>query len=459
MNSIVQNVLFYSPGVFRNAIVSLYGISVYNQRYRYPWSDTLKYLLVSQHYSAEKLYNLQLHRLKSLFTHAVNHVPYYKKYEKFNLNGNIADILNRIEIIESEQLINSSESLLSNYYKKKDRLKLFTSGSSGTPKTIYISKSARRMNYAFYERSKIWAGITGFKKSVTFAGRTFIHPDRDKPPFWVYNAALNNYIFSSYHISETTIPYYIEKLIKINPILIDSYPSSLIKIAEYMIEKGINSIRPKAIITSSETLLSHHRDLIEKAFQAKIFDQYGNTEQSAYITQCKNGSYHLNPEYGILEIVDSKDRPVKAGEVGEFICTGFTNKAMPLLRYRIGDRGSFSTKKCSCGSEFPVIEKIEGRIDDLLISMDGKYIGRLDPVFKGLNSSIIESQIVQKSLDKLEIRIVKNNRYDIKHGIAIITELKKRLGPEINCTISYLDSIPRTSNGKFRSVIREFKIR
>ena len=45
------------------------------------------------------------------------------------------------------------------------------------------------------------------------------------------------------------------------------------------------------------------------------------------------------PEYGFLEILDAERHPVRAGEEGYFVWTGFLNDAMPLIRYRIGDRG------------------------------------------------------------------------------------------------------------------------
>jgi phenylacetate-CoA ligase len=342
---------------------------------------------------------------------------------------------------------------LSRKYNKKQLVKINTSGTTGTPMTIYLTPEARKMNYAFFARSKKWAGIDGFERSVTFAGRLIVPQKQENPPYWRSNFFFRNNLFSSYHISEETIPLYVEAILRIQPRLIDTYPSSLYPIAEFILDKGVTDIRPRAIITSAETLLEHQREIIEKAFDCKIYDQYGSAEQVVFACQCEHGSYHLNPEFGCLEVVDSNNNPVQAGEIGEFVCTGFTNDAMPLIRYKIGDMGILSGDKCPCGRNFPVIEKIVGRMDDILITPEGRYVGRLDPIFKGMSNTIKKTQIVQQAVDLVDVFIVRSDGYHEKDGISVVTELKKRMGGRVTFNVRYVDEIPRTSSGKFRSVV------
>lgn len=278
-----------------------------------------------------------------------------------------------------------------------------------------------------------------------------------EPPFWRKNRIFNNTLFSSYHLSENNIKHYVNKIRVIKPVFIDSYPSSIAFIADYLLKNGINDIKTKAIITSAETLFDHQREKIEMAFSSKVYDQYGSAEQVVFACQCKEGCYHVNPEYGYLEVLDKNDEPVKSGELGDFVVTGFTNDAMPLIRYKIGDKGVLGSIKCKCGSSFPVIERIYGRVDDILITPDGKYVGRLDPVFKDLKDSINETQIIQERLDLVTILIVKAENYNESHGNSIIDELKKRMGNSIMFNIKYVTTIPRTKSGKFRAVICKVK--
>ena len=259
-------------------------------------------------------------------------------------------------IIDKSDLLQSPQNFISTYYSKKSLIKINTSGTTGTPLTIYVTPDARKMNYAFFARSKRWAGIDGFEKSLTLAGRTIVPADQKQPCFWRKNLLFNNTLFSSYHLGEENFEHYVNAIRNINPVFIDSYPSSIAMIAEYMLRNNICDIRPRTIITSAETLFEHQRERIEKAFGCKLYDQYGSAEQVVFACQCEKGTYHINPEYGYVEVLNKNNEPVEAGQLGELVCTGFTNFAMPLIRYKIGDMATLTQKKCHCGRNFPVID-------------------------------------------------------------------------------------------------------
>ena len=223
-----------------------------------------------------------------------------------------------------------------------------------------------------------------------------------------------------------------------------------------MKDNGITGIYPKAIITSSETLFDYQREIIEEVFNCHVYDQYGCAEQVVFISQCEKETYHIHPEFGIVEFLREDDSRANPGETARLICTGFTNMAMPLIRYDIGDSGIFSDEKCSCGRRFPVIEHLVGRTDDIIITRDGRQIGRLDPVFKGLQT-IKEAQIVQEDFDKIILRIVPGSKFQKHEAEVIALELKKRLGSRTHIEIDIVSEIPRTAAGKFRSVISKVK--
>jgi phenylacetate-CoA ligase len=129
----------------------------------------------------------------------------------------------------------------------------------------------------------------------------------------------------------------------------------------------------RAVFTTGEPLYPAARAKIEQAFQTRAWDSYGMTELCGLVQQCEAGEMHLAPEYGYLEILDDQHQPVAPGEEGHFVWTGFLNRAMPLIRYRVGDRGRWqSVAKCACGRSFPRVVPTITRESDVLRAPDGR---------------------------------------------------------------------------------------
>lgn len=246
------------------------------------------------------------------------------------------------------------------------------------------------------------------------------------------------------------MPTYLAKLRNWAPELIDSYPSSLYLLSRYAAEHKMPAPTPKAIITSSETLLPDQRELISSVFEAQIFDQYGCAEQVCFISQCESGSYHVHPEFGVVEFLSGDHQHADAGV--RIVATGFTNWAMPLLRYDTGDLAVPANRGCHCGRKFQTLERIIGRVDDLVITPDGRRVGRLDPVFKGLKT-IRQAQIVQESLELVRVRIVPGVGFSRADQDSIQRELEKRLGKDIEYIFEIVREIAIGAGGKFRAVI------
>ncbi len=277
-------------------------------------------------------------------------------------------------------------------------------------------------------------------------------PESNNPPFWRYDAFGKNYLFSSYHMADSNLGHYYEKLVEINPPELIGYPSSLFILAKYCKKNSLTGIKPKAVITTAETLLAQQRELLTEVFGCPVFDQYGCTEMALFVSQCEYGEYHLHPEHGFLEVLNEDGKPVAPGETGRAVCTGFVNMAMPLIRYDLGDQVVMSEKLCLCGRPFPVVQQIVGRIDDILVAPDGRPLGRLDPVFKGL-TGIYETQIIQNDRQSLKILMVVDSAFTENNMQEFRYELRKRVGTNMELNIEFVNEIPKDSNGKFRAVV------
>ncbi len=154
-----------------------------------------------------------------------------------------------------------------------------------------------------------------------------------------------------------------------------------------------------------------------------MFDQYGSAEQVCFISQCEAGSYHVHPEYGFTELLDTDEGPRDAKRI---VATGFTNWAMPLLRYDTGDLAVPAAGKCPCGRNTQLVEGVLGRVDDYLIASNGAWVGRLDPVFKGL-TTVRKAQIVQETLGEVRICIVPGKGFRKEHEQVLQKELRRGL--------------------------------
>jgi len=182
-----------------------------------------------------------------------------------------------------------------------------------------------------------------------------------------------------------------------------------------------------------------------------VFDHYGAAEMAALVTQCEAGTYHANPEFGIVEVLQD-GRPARPGEVGEIVATGFVNPVMPLIRYATGDLAEPGAGRCACGRAFPSLARLEGRTDDVLVTPEGRWIGRLDPIFKGV-SSLHETQIVQDRTDHVRVDVVPVAAFTDGERDALVHALRQRLGPSMQIDVVQVGRIPRTAAGKFPAVV------
>ena len=445
-----------SPIFLQNGLISLYGIKLYYERFLGNHKYYLDWLLQSQWWSSQKIMGYQLAKVKELLQYSSENIPYYNKVFKKN-NLSVSDFksledIKLLPILDKETVRSKSELLISKKIPQRKLIKIHTSGSTGKTLKIFVDIDSRRKEYAFKSRLHKWAGLQNGKHNVTFGGRVVVPPGQKKKIFWRYNAVMDNFIFSSYHMSDENLPYYVEKLKKIEPLWIESYPSAIYTLAKYMLDKNINELSPKVIITSAETLLDYQRDVVEKVFNCPIIDNYGCSEQAIFVSQCEKGTYHIHPEYGIVEILNDQGDEVSPGEIGRVVCTGFVNNAMPLIRYDIGDKVIQGEGICECGRSFPIIKKIFGRKDDIIVTPTGRHIGRLDPVFKGL-LSVKMAQIVQTRINEIIVKIVPSNNYSDDDTKIIKNEMKNRVGENIKIEVELVKDIPKSKNGKFKSVI------
>lgn len=440
----------HAPVWVQNLLISAYGLRLRRLRYGRVGHDTLARLRESDRLPAPELYRQRLQLLSAVVTRAASDVPFYRSRALSTIAFHDPDQLARLPLLDKSDVQAAGRQMISDRYRDRRLTEIHTGGTTGKPLAIYCDSAALQRNYAFFVRFKESAGIRDGARVATFAGRTLV-PAGAGPPYWRHNRAANTLLFSSYHIGPASLPEYVDALGDFRAALIDSYPSSIEPIARYLLDRGITDIRPTAVITSSETLFPEVRTLIERAFGCKVFDHYGSAEMAALITQCELGTYHVEPQFGVVELIEG-GKAVGPGERGEIVATGFINPVMPLIRYRMGDYAVRGTGPCPCGRAGETILRIEGRMDDVIVTPEGNLVGRLDPIFKSV-ASLYETRIVQDLVDHLRVEIVASAGFTDTMEQELKGQLRARVGPSMRIDIVRVPRIERTGSGKLRTTV------
>ena len=458
MKDKLMTIYKFLPISLQNIAVTMQGFRIRKQRYGGNSYKYISELDKSQYFDKKAIKENQEQKLRYIIKIAYDNVPYYRKLFKNN-HLKPSDIryiedLNKIPVLEKETVKKFGDEFVSKNIERKDLVAELTGGTTGTPLVIYYTKDAIKYIFALGEaRFKHWAGVKSGDKLASFLHGVdaFVPISQTKPPFWRWNKAYNQLLFSVFHMNENNLKYYVKKYNEFQPKIIQGYTSAIDIFAKYILKYKIKVFAPKAILVSSETLFDIQRKNIEKAFNSKVYNGYSGAENVALITECEKGRLHINPECSIVEFKKIMGTENKY----EIIGTNLYNFAMPLLRYRTGDIVTLTNEtKCPCGRNFPLIKSIEGRTDDMLMTPEGDYIGSasMSVVFELVNN-IQEVQIIQNKMDEIIVKVVKLENFN-KYDLNLLKDrLKERLGNKVSIKVVFVNQIKRTRAGKFKFII------
>ncbi len=460
MPTVLERLYDRAPVAVQNLMASVQGYRWARRRYNRQFKRYLSSLMSSQWSSSQEFEQLQTQQLRSLVKEALENVPHYKaSLRPFagRVDGlRLADLAD-LPFIDKAQIRSALESFLNRSRLSYGYCEGHTSGTSGAPMVWPYDWDSWRQTFALRARQYRWAGFTGQETSVRFSGRTLLGTRKTGPPFGRYNAAESQWLFSTYHMTPQTLPRYYEELCAIQPAYLDGYPSALFALAQWTNGNVSHKrLRPWAIIATAETLEDYQREEIERAFTCRVFDYYSSSEGAPWITQCQAGGKHINPESGIVEFLRDDGTPCAPDEPGEVVVTSFYQRSLPLIRYRIGDRGIPSEERCPCGRQMPLIRRILGREDDVLYSSERGEVGSagLSTALYKLHGRLKEAQIQQTALDQYLVRYVPEGG-DLSDGElrTLIEQLQARLGTVARVEIQKVAQIARGAAGKTRLVI------
>lgn len=444
-----------SPIFFQNFMATLYGYKIKKNRYGKEYYKHLNFLKRINKISRKKLEEIQFKQLLELLNYTVENSFFYKKlYSDINISDfNSVEDLKKLPIITKEMLRNNIDDVIT--IQKKGAIEGHTGGTTGKSLTVYFRSVDMQKRMATLDYFKFKNGFENSKmKRATFMGKHIVPPGQKKKIFWRYNAAISQMLYSSFHITEDNIPYYIESLNEFKPVAIDGFVSSIYDIASYILRNNISiDFDLKAVFPTSETVTSEHRGVIEKAFNTKVRDQYASSEGAPFVWECENGNYHYDITTGVIENI---------GDSNEILVTSFTTYGTPLIRYKIGDEMIFedADKTCDCGFNTPLVKSIEGRVVDFLYTTEGGKInlGNIANIFKNMPNVIVKSKLIQDSLNHIIVKLVLENKFTDEYKQMLVKEIKHKFGNDMNIEFEVVDEIERESSGKYKLVENNVQI-
>lgn len=456
MTDTLLKIYHHLPSPLRSVAASMRGLYLWSWRYGLDTDRLVQEAIERELWAPDQWQTWQEERLRLVLHRAATQVPYYRnQWAARRRSGDKAswEYLENWPILEKDVVRENARALVADDCDVRKMFHEQTSGSTGKPLSLWGSLQTVRTMAAWSEaRIRYWNGVSRHNRWAMIAGQLVTPVSQRKPPFWVWNQGLNQLYMSSYHLAPDLMGSYLDALSRYRVTYLYGYSSSLYALAKTALELERNDLRMAVALTSAEPLYEYQKEVIGKAFNCPVRETYGMAEMVAMASECREGRLHLWPEVGWVEVMQD-GLAVSYGAPGELVCTGLLNADMPLIRYRIGDRGilSDSSEKCQCGRTLPVMGSVEGRISDVLYTKDGRRVSRFGQVFNG-DLAIREAQIVQESLDCVRVKFVPTPAFSSHHEDVIVQRVKERMG-DIEVVMEPMTEIPRGANGKFRAVV------
>ena len=420
------------------AVQLIKDLIAYKIKFGRAFERELRRIIELDQMSKAEILELKSQEFVKQYRNAFSNASFYKElYQKHGLHlDSVKDLsdLSKLPIISKLDVRENANRMLA-----KSRLcvfKAYSSGTTGTPLQVYRDFNSTIKEYAYGHFFQQMHGYHLGDPVVSLRGTL------NRNTFSYFDKSNNVLYLSSYHLKSERIDEYYKLIEEFKPKVIKAYPSSMHILSTELYKKGLKLDIPLAF-TSSEVLHGFQKDIVERTLNTKIYDWYGNAEQTVALGQFEDELYREFPLYSHTEF-----------ENDHLITTSFINSAFPLIRYRVDD----IVQIASCTNGTCVIQKIEGRDDDYIILKDGQKIGRLDLAFKKAKK-ILAAQIIQEEQGKIKVNLIPDRKFGTEEQNKIESNLRDLVGPE--CVIEFkkieTDQLIKTPKGKFNLVVSSLK--
>jgi phenylacetate-CoA ligase len=453
----LKNLYDRSPRFLRNLYVNAYGIKN-TFRFR-QWDRLIRDIEYTERLDREGQIAFVENKLKEIIRHAIANVPFYKKFAALSKDlekGNAFDLLKELPVTSKELINEDPDAFLSE--QRDDYVISRTSGTTGTPFSVYMDKYSFLLGDALWWRRTRWAGYEEGDWIARLVGDPIIPlriKDPDKP--WMISRFDRRIYLSTFHLNEKTAERIGELLNRRKPAYIMGYPSSLEILCGFLNEAGFQiGWDPKCVLFSSEPMYAHQEKVIRETFKSEIRGLYGSGEKVVSAAQCHKGTYHLSlvdgyveGQFGIME----NTQPAAV--------TTLTNKIMPLIRYEVGDMiETRPSEPCECGRTLPVISPVITKDEDWILTPSGRKISPSAVVWAFIHQEIKDikkAQVVQEDIRSVKVYLNTDSESFAKYKDVLKESMDKVFFGEMDVEIVKADRIDVKASGKSRFIVNKLR--
>lgn len=419
----------------------------------------------SQWYMEEEQTLYQERLLRRITEHAYRHVPYYRDlFDSLHLKpGDIRRLsdLNKIPILTKGTLRAQFKRLAATNSRAFRPQVLCTSGTTGQRLQFLVDRPSNVLEFVYYWRHWNWAGYRLGARFAEFSSSFF--SGEKAGSITCYQRLTNRLLLNSGTMSEARVRAYVAAIRRYRPLFLKGLPSVLYYFSLFLERQGVNDLSFRAIFSTGEILAPRVRKLIEGTFGCKVYDSYGHMERTVAISECPRGGLHLNPDYGVCELVRRDDLRAEfagaardgSGYAAGVIGTSLYNFSMPLLRYDVGDIVlAAPDERCACGRQFPLVGAVAGRRSEVIMTPEGEVVTAAFLVFEGI-PDVLAGQIIQESLTELRIKLVPAARRAHAGEEVLKSRVRRLVGPGMKITVERCEDLEllRAESGKVSSVV------
>lgn len=457
MAGLLDTVYRLAPVPLQHTMVTVYGWYWNRLRFGGVFQDEYAGFKQREYYTPEQWRTYQTQQLRDLLLYAYDHVPHYQKawrdFDREQLAHLTLDDLSSLPIVTKGMVRDKPQDFVANGTPHAKHIEFTTSGSTGTPVSTFWMPNELQKSLALREaRSCGFADVSYQLPRATFSGR-IVEPDPESDgPYYRFNWIEKQVYFSAFHLGPQTVQKYIQALQRHQVQWITGYSNSIYQLALLAEEQGLDVPRLQAIITTSEKVTPMMRDVMERVFATKVYEEYGTVEDIMYVCENQQGELLVSPDAGIVEIVDETYKPVLAGEYGQVVATGFVRPHNPMIRFALGDVAAFSPSLSSCGRQMPVIQDVAGRIEDTVYAPDGRRMVRFHGIFVS-QPHVKMAQVIQEAIDHIHLRVVPKPGFGQADIDDMTARIHQRLTDAVRVTVETVEAIEQKSSGKYQAVI------
>jgi phenylacetate-CoA ligase len=445
--------------LIRHLIYPLYELGT-GRRVLSKWRELEK----TQWLPRDEVLQSQWGKIQRLLMHAYANVPFYRRrFDGVGIApGDIrtpAD-MGRIPLLTRQDLRQHLDELIAVNADRSRLRRNATGGSTGEPTVFFNDQLDLDYRSAVVLRDYRWAGLELGEPYAMLWGSAFDLSLYASAKGRFINRLLNRHVLSAFELTRDRLAHSVDAIHRLCPRVITGYTSALELLARYIVESG-TSFCPqglRAVVSTAETLSPDQRTLMERAFGCPVFNRYGSREVGCIAHECESHRLHINAENLYVEAV-RHGQLLSAGDLGELALTTLNNYGFPFIRYVIGDAGWLSDEPCSCGRGLPVLGEVTGRVHDILVAPDGRFLpGEFFPhLFKEV-AGVERFQVIQKEHDRLLVRILPNDAYLSSDTDFILDQTRQVVGPEMRIEVEFVNELAPLPSGKFRFTVSEIEI-